>query len=366
VTVVVMTRDRWPDLRHSLPRHEAPVILVDNGSTDGTPELVRKHFPHVDVVELADNHGSVARNIGVQRARTPYVAFADDDSWWAPGALAAAVEVLDRHPRLAVLAGHMLVGPDERPDAHLRAVADSPLGTADDLPGPSILGFLACGAVVRADAYLAAGGFDDVIFFMARRSDSLSISSRWAGGLAYVDSIVAHHHPSPVRDALDRQSRGARNALSPPSCAGRGRVVLRAVASNLQAGAAGRLAIRRALPALLRALLRRRQISPELEAARRLLDSDRAVITASTISAKRFRTIASMTGSGTGVSGVNGWCREDAHVLAKRGEVDEVLARVAEGRHAVRENLLCVGHHALHDVADARELDRCGSGRPSR
>ena len=279
VTVVVMTRDRWPDLCHSLPRHEAPVILVDNGSTDGTPELVRKHFPHVDVVELADNHGSVARNIGVQRARTPYVAFADDDSWWAPGALAAAVEVLDRHPRLAVLAGHMLVGPDERPDAICALLADSPLGTADDLPGPSILGFLACGAVVRADAYLAAGGFDDVIFFMGEE-ERLALDLVTLGwGLAYVDSIVAHHHPSPVRDALDRQSRGARNALLTAVLRRPWPVVLRAVASNLQAGAAGRLAIRRALPALLRALLRRRQISPELEAARRLLDSDRAVIT---------------------------------------------------------------------------------------
>src|ERR1700712_1079097 len=111
-----MTRDRWPDLQTSLPRHEAPVILVDNGSSDGTPRLGREHFPEVEVVELSRNVGSVARNIGVERARTPYVAFADDDSWWAPGALSQAVEVFDAHPRLAVLAGRMLVGPAERPD----------------------------------------------------------------------------------------------------------------------------------------------------------------------------------------------------------------------------------------------------------
>jgi glycosyltransferase involved in cell wall biosynthesis len=42
VTVVVMTRDRWPDLAQTLPRHEAPVIVVDNGSTDETPALVRR------------------------------------------------------------------------------------------------------------------------------------------------------------------------------------------------------------------------------------------------------------------------------------------------------------------------------------
>jgi glycosyltransferase involved in cell wall biosynthesis len=160
VSVVVMTRDRWPDLQATLSRHEAPVILVDNGSSDGTPELVRRHFPDVEVVELATNRGSVARNVGVERARTPYVAFADDDSWWAPGALAHAATLFDQHPRLAVLAGRTLVGPRQQPDPICELMAGSPLGRAADLPGPSVLGFLACGAVVRRDAYLAAGGFD--------------------------------------------------------------------------------------------------------------------------------------------------------------------------------------------------------------
>ncbi|WP_425490856.1 glycosyltransferase family 2 protein [Nocardioides panzhihuensis] len=86
VTVVVITRNRWPDLRESLPRHRCPVILLDNGSEDGTPAHVRASFPAIDVIELGRNLGAVARNTGVERATTPYVAFADDDSWWSPGA----------------------------------------------------------------------------------------------------------------------------------------------------------------------------------------------------------------------------------------------------------------------------------------
>ena len=272
VTVVVMTRDRWPDLQTSLPRHEQPVILVDNGSSDGTPELVREHFPSVDVLPLEENRGSTARNLGVRRAATPYVAFADDDSWWAPGALDEAADLLDAHPRLAVLAGRMLVGPDERPDPICALMADSPLGRAEDLPGPSVLGFLACGAVVRRDAYLAAGGFDDVVFFMGEE-ERLALDLRALGwGLAYVDEVVAHHHPSPVRDSVERQARALRNRLLTMLMRRPWPVVLGAVLADLRSGRAGRLAVRQALARLPRALRQRRRLPAEVEAARRLLD----------------------------------------------------------------------------------------------
>ena len=46
-----------------------------------------------------------------------------------------------------------------------RALADSPLGRDPALPGPSILGFLACSAVVRKDAFEAVGGFSKILHF---------------------------------------------------------------------------------------------------------------------------------------------------------------------------------------------------------
>lgn len=273
VTVVVMTRDRWPDLERSLPRHDVPVILVDNGSSDGTPDLVRERFPHVDVVELGRNHGSVARNIGVERAGTPYIAFADDDSWWAPGALVDATAVLDAHPRLAVLAGLMLVGEEEQPDPICLLMEHSPLGTEPDLPGPSVLGFLACGAVVRRDAYLEAGGFDDVIFFMGEE-ERLALDLVTLGwGLSYVEQVVAHHHPSTSRDSVKRRARAARNRLLTTVLRRPWPVVLSAVAEDLREGRAGWLAVAATVRVLPRALARRRVVPPRVEAARRLLDT---------------------------------------------------------------------------------------------
>ncbi len=213
VTTVVMTRDRWPDLCASLTHHKGPVLLVDNGSHDGTPRLVRRHFPHVTVVELGANLGAQARNVGVQRARTPYVAFADDDSWWAPGALATAAEHFDRHPRLGLVAARILVGDDLRLDPTCGAMAQSPLGTVSDLPGPSVLGFLACGSVVRRRAFLRSGGFDEVVFFAGEEERVALdlVSDGW--GLSYLDDVVAHHHPSQVRDAAVRDALIRRNRL---------------------------------------------------------------------------------------------------------------------------------------------------------
>jgi GT2 family glycosyltransferase len=271
VTVVVATQNRWADLEQSLPRHRARVVLVDNGSTDGTPQEVARCFPHVDVVPLGENRGAVARNDGVQRAGTPYVAFADDDSWWAPGALACAAELLDKHPRLAVLAGRLLVGPQERLDPVSVEMAGSPLGPAADLPGPSILGFAACGAIVRREAYLEAGGFDDVVFFMGEEERlALDLAARgW--GLAYVDEVVAHHHPSPSRDPHRRSVLAARNHLLTAVMRRPWPVVTRRFSFALGDPDVGRRAARAALPRLPRALARRRPVPVHIETQLRLL-----------------------------------------------------------------------------------------------
>jgi GT2 family glycosyltransferase len=272
VTIVVATRDRRADLERTLPRHEAAVIVVDNGSADGSAQAVRARHPAAEVVELGRNHGAPARNLGVARAATPYVAFADDDSWWAPGALDRAVAVLDAHPRLAVLAARVLVGDAEALDPVCEAMSSSPLGMPADLPGPSVLGFVACGAVVRRDAFLAAGGFDDVVFFFGEE-ERLALDLAAAGwGLAYVPEVTVHHHPSPSRDPAGRQALAVRNDLLVACLRRPWPVVARRAAAALRGGPAGRAGLRAALPRVPRALARRRRLPATVEAARRRLE----------------------------------------------------------------------------------------------
>jgi GT2 family glycosyltransferase len=213
------------------------------------------------------NAGARARTVGVARAGTPFVAFADDDSWWAPGDLARAVAILRAHPRLAVLNARILVGPDEKLDPACAEMADSPLGTAPDLPGPSLLGFVACGAVVRTEAFEAVGGFDPVVRFPGEE-ERVALDLATAGwGMAYVDEVTVHHHPSPRRDAPGRRQAGIwRSRLLTAVMRLPAGDVARLLLTALRSGRPGREGLVRALPDVPAALRRRRPISARLRA----------------------------------------------------------------------------------------------------
>ncbi|REE99416.1 glycosyltransferase family 2 protein [Thermomonospora umbrina] len=240
VTVVIATRDRRAELAATLDRlrglPEGPrVIVVDNGSRDGTARMVRDRFPDVRVVPLRHNLGACARNIGVRHAETPLVAFSDDDSWWEAGALAAAERCFRAHPRLGLLVGRIRRAPDGNVDHVSRKMAAAPLGRDADLPGPSVMGFRACSAVVRRRAFLDAGGFDDLLFFDGAES-LLALDLAAAGwGLAYVEDATAWHAPSRHR----APPRGGREWLRlPRALHGTRRLVTRAGPAAVRGGPA--------------------------------------------------------------------------------------------------------------------------------
>ncbi|MEE6282049.1 glycosyltransferase family 2 protein [Georgenia sp. MJ170] len=212
VSIVVVSHNRRDELLSSIARHHAPVIYVDNASTDGSADAVRSAFPDVDVVRLARNAGAYGRTVGVRRARTPLVAFADDDSWWAPGALARAAQLFAAHQGLGLLGARVLVGPEERLDPMCQEMARSPLPGVPGVPGAPLLGFIACGTIVRAAAFREAGGFDPVVRFPGEEERlALDLADRgWQ--LSYVDDVVAHHHPSPQRGSPDVRRQGIARA----------------------------------------------------------------------------------------------------------------------------------------------------------
>lgn len=280
VGVVVLTHDRASDLATTLTAMcalpERPrLVVVDNASRDGTSDVVRTRFPDVELVRLERNAGAAGRNVGVARLDTTYVAFCDDDAWWAPGSLARAASVLDTHPGLGLVCGHVLVGQQARIDAVSAAMAESPLPATPGLPGRPILGFLCAASMLRREAFVAAGGFEPR-FFLGGEEELLAIDLAAAGwALVYVPDVVVHHHPSPRRDAGRRRRLMLRNALwaawlrlSVPDAVRRSRAVLdRARSHREQVGAM--VAALGGLPWVLR---QRRVVPPYIEEALRRRD----------------------------------------------------------------------------------------------
>jgi N-acetylglucosaminyl-diphospho-decaprenol L-rhamnosyltransferase len=282
VSVVVATHNRQERLLASLDHLQAAapdeVIVVDNGSDSDVTSAVTTAYPQVTVHELPVNKGAAGRNVGVAAASNPLVAFADDDSWWAPGSLLRAESHFARHPNLALLAARILVGNDNRLDPVAAEMASSPLASPRALPGPPVLGFVACGAVVRRDAYLEVGGFSDLLFFLGEeRLVAFDLAARgW--DLAYAPDVVAHHHPGPAGHSPGRQALVARNDLltawmrRPLSIAVRGTAGL---ARRSHRDAVARRALAGALRRLPRAMRQRRRLPANVEQAARLLEDGR-------------------------------------------------------------------------------------------
>ena len=89
-------------------------IVVDNASTDGSPEMVQDSFPWVTLIRNQENYGFArANNQALEVARGRYFLFLNSDTRLAPGATAAMVDFLERNPQ-AGMAGLRLVFPDGR------------------------------------------------------------------------------------------------------------------------------------------------------------------------------------------------------------------------------------------------------------
>ncbi|KUI15803.1 transferase [Mycobacterium sp. GA-1285] len=214
VSFVIASQNRAAELAAVVARlldtTPCPIVVVDNASTDDTAAIMNgiaaRSAGRLQLVELGSNLGAVGRNVGVAACRTPYVAFCDDDSWWTPLAPAIAVEAFERHPSVGLLAARTIVWPQRREDSFSAVLAGSALGRRPELPGPSILGFMSCAAMVRKRAFEQAGGFSAILHF--RGEEQLLALDMAAAGwdLCYYPELLAIHQPSPVRTTTAAQA----------------------------------------------------------------------------------------------------------------------------------------------------------------
>lgn len=151
------------------------IVVVDNGSTDGSLEELRQRVPAIRLVELGENRGiAAARNAGLAVTRSELVLSVDADVYLSPDALERMLDAQVRHgaalvcPRIVLLPGATQVQCDGAALHFLGTLALRhawhPLATTSD--GAASVGACigACMLLRRTDL-LEAGGFDELFFF---------------------------------------------------------------------------------------------------------------------------------------------------------------------------------------------------------
>lgn len=279
VTVVLLTYNCAHRLQRILDETLAlgvPVIAVDNASHDETAAVLAER-ERVQLIRSPLNIGAAGRNVGAAAARTPYVAFCDDDGWYERGGLALACDLLDQHPSVGLINARILVGPQQDLDPISAEMAASPLALEDGLPGVPILGFMAGAVVVRTEAFRDVGGYD-VRFFMGGEEETLALPLARSGWhLRYVPEVVAHHYPS-MSNAGSLRSYGMSNTIlnawlhRPVGSALRWTAFVLADTPKTSNYVRGVVRTVRNLPWVLR---ERRPLTPDLDAQLRHLDRRR-------------------------------------------------------------------------------------------
>jgi GT2 family glycosyltransferase len=197
------------------------VLVLDNGSTDGTAEYLRAHHPWVRRIESAVNLGFCGGNNRlVAEAQGDAVAFLNNDTRPETGWLAALVAAYRAAPEdVAAVSGKIVDWAGERLDFGRGLVTFDghafqldfrrPLGEAR-VPGAGDELAFACGGnmLIRRRSFLDAGGFDEAYFAYL---EDVDLGWRlWSGGerVTFVPGAVVHHRSSATSDLLGLYNRG--------------------------------------------------------------------------------------------------------------------------------------------------------------
>ena len=214
VAVVVLNWNGWRDTVACLASlrnlHAVPhVIVVDNGSADGSGDRIRAAAPWVQFVQLPTNRGFAGgMNAGITAALrdaplVDYVWILNNDTLVEPATLSRMVAVADSDSRIGIV-GSRLVDADGsgRIQAMGGGTVNRWLGTTWTHLGPSSKPYdYLCGAslLVRRALLSRVGGFDERYFFYLEDTD-LGVRSRRAGWklAAAQDATVIHRRGASV------------------------------------------------------------------------------------------------------------------------------------------------------------------------
>jgi GT2 family glycosyltransferase len=214
VSAVILSWNRRDALEIVLDRlEELPVdevLVVDNGSEDGTTELVRSRGGKVRLVEQGSNAGIAGRNRGAEEAGGELLLMLDDDSYPLPGAVEALRDRFVRDTRLGAAGGFV-----RDVDAQGAVVRSTELGTFDwwlragrkghaPPEGFPAFFFPEGASMLRRSAYLEVGGFFEPYFYLSSEIDLATRMLAAGWDVRYVPRAEFDHLKAPAGRSSER------------------------------------------------------------------------------------------------------------------------------------------------------------------
>jgi glycosyltransferase involved in cell wall biosynthesis len=206
VSVVIPTFNRSATIAAAIESvlqqtyHDIEVIVVDDGSTDGTPEVLRRFGDHVRVVRQANAGPSSARNRGVAIARGCLLAFLDSDDVWLPEKIERQVALLSRggDAICCCVCNATLMGVSGIDGTSFKVAGVSTSIKSGYWKNPSqVLAtrFLLFNQVmmVRRDAMQKIGGFRDDLWLLEDYDLALRLSLFGAWGIISEPLVIKHN-----------------------------------------------------------------------------------------------------------------------------------------------------------------------------
>jgi hypothetical protein len=172
------------------------VIVVDNGSTDGTAKAVREFFPTVKVISLPENIGINGYNVGFKEANGKYILCLDDDSYPDPQCLSKIVKKFESEPESTAILTLKII--NQYPEGEYCPTTNWP---------QEMITFWAGAAVIRSDILKRLGGYNPE-FFLYRNELELSIRYYIEGyKILYYEEATIIHKTSPLNRTSTRAFR---------------------------------------------------------------------------------------------------------------------------------------------------------------
>lgn len=210
ITLVVPTYNRRDELFRCLNSIKSlsetcPVLVVDDGGTDGTGQMIKKHFPVVNYIHLEQNKGpAYARNKAIENIRTSYVAFFDSDVVLSSDWLKAALS--------NIVPDTILAGRVEQPEGSLEWGPRKTMFWGGSLPCSEKRANVASSnnMIIPLELARSIGGFSEELGIYFEDSYFCICARRAGYKVRYVDKAkVIHYHNS--RPTPERARRLLRN-----------------------------------------------------------------------------------------------------------------------------------------------------------